>query len=53
MVDIIGAGDVFYGVLAVALVISGDLAELVRFVSGVAALKCIRFGGRVGIFDCD
>ncbi|MDT9046647.1 sulfofructose kinase, partial [Escherichia coli] len=40
VVDTTGAGDVFHGALAVALATSGDLAESVRFASGVAALKC-------------
>ncbi|ENI2295702.1 ribokinase [Escherichia coli] len=53
VVDTTGAGDVFHGALAVALATSGDLAESVRFASGVAALKCTRPGGRAGIPDCD
>ncbi|MFP1461806.1 PfkB family carbohydrate kinase [Escherichia coli] len=48
MVDTTGAGDVFHGALAVALATGGDLAESVRFASGVAALKCTRPGGRPG-----
>lgn len=51
VVDTTGAGDVFHGALAVAT--GGDLAESVRFASGVAALKCTRPGGRAGIPDCD
>ncbi|MCN2542954.1 PfkB family carbohydrate kinase, partial [Escherichia coli] len=43
----------FHGALAVALATGGDLAESVRFASGVAALKCTRPGGRAGIPDCD
>lgn len=39
VVDTTGAGDVFHGALAVALATSGDLAESVRFASGVAALN--------------
>ena len=53
VVDTTGAGDVFHGALAVALATGGDLAESVRFASGVAALKCTRPGGRAGIPDCD
>ncbi|HAI3540318.1 TPA: sulfofructose kinase, partial [Escherichia coli] len=53
VVDTTGAGDVFHGALAVALATDGDLAESVRFASGVAALKCTRPGGRAGIPDCD
>lgn len=49
VVDTTGAGDVFHGALAVALATGGDLAESVRFASGVAALKCTRPGGRAGI----
>ena len=46
-------GRSYTGALAVALATSGDLAESVRFASGVAALKCTRPGGRAGIPDCD
>lgn len=53
VVDTTGAGDVFHGALAVALATGGNLAESVRFASGVAALKCTRPGGRAGIPDCD
>lgn len=53
VVDTTGAGDISHGVLAVVLATSGDLAESVRFASGVAALKCTRPGGRAGIPGCD
>lgn len=53
VVDTTGAGDVFHGALAFSLAGGDAPEEAVRFASGVAALKCTRPGGRVGIPDCD
>ena len=47
-VDTLGAGDVFHGALTLALGEGRSEAEAVRFASAAAALKCLRFGGRVG-----
>ncbi|MBC8158607.1 MAG: ribokinase, partial [Alphaproteobacteria bacterium] len=49
VVDTVGAGDTFHGALAVALAEHKPIADAVRFASASAALKCTRFGGRVGI----
>ena len=53
VVDTTGAGDVFHGALAVSLAQKTTMAEAVKFASAVAALKCTRPGGRIGIPDCD
>ena len=50
-VDTLGAGDVFHGALALALAESQTFPEALGFASAAAALKCTRFGGRVGIPD--
>jgi len=49
VVDTTGAGDVFHGAYAVALGEHAGVPEAMRFASAVAALKCMRPGGRAGI----
>jgi sulfofructose kinase len=47
-VDTLAAGDVFHGAFAVALGEGLDTAAAARFANAAAALKCTRFGGRLG-----
>ncbi|AHB11084.1 PfkB family carbohydrate kinase [Zymomonas mobilis] len=47
--DTTGAGDVFHGALAVFLSQKLPTAQAVRYANAVAALKCTRKGGRLGI----
>jgi sulfofructose kinase len=49
--DTTGAGDVFHGAYIFALLRGHDLEDTLRFASAVAAMKCRRIGGRVGIPD--
>jgi ribokinase len=48
-VDTTGAGDVFHGGYIYGLLKDWDLRRTVRFASAVAAMKCMRMGGRTGI----
>jgi sulfofructose kinase len=47
--DTLGAGDVWHGAFALGLAEDMAEAQAVRYASAVAALKCMRFGGRAGI----
>jgi len=47
-IDTLAAGDVFHGAFAFGLVAGWPMAETLRFASAAAALKCTRFGGRLG-----
>lgn len=47
-VDTLGAGDVFHGALTLALGEGQPVEAALRFASGAAAVKCMRFGGRAG-----
>ncbi|ESX60310.1 carbohydrate kinase [Mesorhizobium sp. LSHC422A00] len=47
-VDTLAAGDVFHGAFAVALAETMPIEQALRFASAAAALKCQRFGGRLG-----
>jgi len=47
-VDTLAAGDVFHGAFALGLAESWDLEFNLRFAATAAALKCTRFGGRLG-----
>lgn len=47
-VDTTAAGDVFHGAFALALAEGRDMAASLRFATAAAALKCTRFGGRLG-----
>jgi sulfofructose kinase len=49
VVDTLAAGDTWHGALAVALAEQQPIDSAIRFATEVAALKCTRFGGRVGI----
>ena len=44
-VDTLGAGDVFHGAFALALVERQTIAAALRFAAAAAGLKCTRFGG--------
>ena len=48
VVDTTAAGDVFHGAYTCGLVEGKSGNELLRFASAAAALKCTRFGGRLG-----
>lgn len=47
-VDTLAAGDVFHGAFALALVEGQPVARALRFAAAAAAIKCSRFGGRLG-----
>lgn len=49
VVDTLAAGDVFHGAFALALAESQMIDDALRFASAASALKCTRFGGRLGI----
>jgi len=49
VVDTLAAGDTYHGALALALGEGMGAFEAVRFASAAAAIKCTRFGGRLGI----
>ena len=46
--DTLNAGDVWHGAYAFALVRGWPIERRVRFANVAAAIKCERFGGRVG-----
>ena len=47
-VDTLAAGDVFHGSFAVGLAEGWEMERTIRFASTAAALKCLKFGGRLG-----
>lgn len=47
-IDTLAAGDVFHGAFALGLAEGLETAELIRRASAAAAIKCTRFGGRLG-----
>ena len=47
-VDTLAAGDVFHGAFAFGLTEGMEMADIMRFASAAAAIKCTRFGGRLG-----
>jgi sulfofructose kinase len=47
-VDTLAAGDVFHGAFAARLAETGDESDAIALGSAAAALKCLRFGGRLG-----
>lgn len=47
-VDTLAAGDVFHGAFALGLAQDWDEPRAIRFASAAAAIKCTRFGGRLG-----
>ena len=52
-VDTVGAGDVYHGAYAAALVKGFSAEKAARYASALAAIKCTRIGGRAGIPDFD
>ena len=46
-----GAGDVYHAAFGVRYLETSDVMESMRFASAVAALKCLKMGGRTGIPD--
>jgi sulfofructose kinase len=48
VIDTLAAGDVFHGAFALAILEGRPLAAAARFACAAAALKCTRFGGRLG-----
>lgn len=47
-VDTLAAGDVFHGSFALRIAKGADEADAMRFAAAAAAIKCTRFGGRLG-----
>lgn len=47
-VDTLAAGDVFHGAFALGVVRGWPVERSIGFASAAAALKCTRFGGRLG-----
>lgn len=47
-VDTLGAGDVFHGALALALLEGKGMEDAAHFACVAASLKCTKFGGRLG-----
>ena len=47
-IDSLGAGDAFHGAFTFALAEGRELADMLRFASATAALKCTKFGGASG-----
>lgn len=47
-VDTLAAGDVFHGAFAYGLVEGWAPEQIIAFASAAAAIKCTRFGGRLG-----
>jgi sulfofructose kinase len=47
-VDTLAAGDVWHGAFALALGEGNDVESAARFANAAAAIKCTRFGGRLG-----
>lgn len=48
-IDSTGAGDVFHGAFVAAYLRNYSLEECIRYASAVAAIKCMKIGGRAGI----
>ena len=47
-VDTLAAGDVFHGGFAFGLTEGWEIVQTIRFAAAAAAIKCTRFGGRLG-----
>lgn len=47
-IDTLAAGDVFHAAFALLLAEGRPMAEIIAFASAAAAIKCTRFGGRLG-----
>jgi sulfofructose kinase len=50
-VDTCGAGDVFHGAFSVAMVERMKMEKAMSFASAAATLKCLKFGGSLGVPD--
>lgn len=48
-VDTTGAGDVFHGGYIYGILRGWELGDTIKFASAMAALKCMKIGGRAGI----
>jgi sulfofructose kinase len=48
VIDTLAAGDVFHGAFALALAEREVVSDAIEFASAAAALKCTRWGGRLG-----
>ena len=48
-IDSTGAGDVFHGAFVAGYLRNYSLDECIRYASAVAAIKCLKIGGRDGI----
>ena len=48
-IDTLAAGDTWHGAFALALAEQQSLPDALQFATTAAAIKCSRFGGRVGI----
>jgi len=47
-IDTLAAGDVFHGAFALGLAEGWPIEHNLRFAAAAAAIKCTRFGGRLG-----
>ena len=47
-IDTLAAGDVFHGAFAFGLAEGLAIERIIRFAAAAAAIKCTRFGGRLG-----
>jgi sulfofructose kinase len=47
-IDTLAAGDVFHGAFAFCLAQDLEIPTAIRFAAAAAAIKCTRFGGRLG-----
>lgn len=47
-VDTLAAGDVFHGAFTLAIAEGSSIADAIAFANAAAAIKCTRFGGRLG-----
>jgi sulfofructose kinase len=47
-IDTLAAGDVFHGSVAFGLAEGWEIPDTIRFAAAAAAIKCTRFGGRLG-----
>lgn len=50
-IDTLAAGDVFHGSFAFGLSEGWEVTATIRFAAAAAAIKCTRFGGRLGAPD--
>src|SRR5690606_7349068 len=52
-IDTLAAGDVFHGAFTLRLAEGCTTGDCITFANAAAALKCSRFGGRLGAPDRD